>query len=153
MSLGKPPMFWVGVLTFLCLLGVFSAVAGAIATIDVSRQPEIIKHIVGFAKMFFMATPIAIVVGYARNFFGYGRAFLWAKRNDQEIQYSVTWMLETIARFEGVVLTATAFVNEIAMRLPPEQQATVAATTAGLWALIEFISSEFKRTLHPLITK
>lgn len=147
MSFGKPSMFWVGVLTFLCLLSVFSAMAGAVATIDVSGQPEIIEYIIGFAKVFFIATPIAIAVGYARHFFGYGRAFLWAKRHDQKIQYSITLMLETITRFEGVVLTVTTFINEMVMRLPPEQQATAAATTAGLWALIEFIFSEFKRTL------
>jgi len=152
-SFGRPSMFWVGVLTFLCLLGVFSALAGTVSTIDVSVQPEIVRHIVGFAKVFFTVTPIAIAVGYARHFFGYGRAFLWAKRHDQEIQYSITWMLETITKFEGVVLTATTFINEIVVHLPQEQKATAAATIAGLWALIEFIFSEFKRTLQPLKTK
>ena len=127
--------------------------AGAVATVDVSDQPEVTGYIMVFAKVFFMVTPIAIAVGYARHFFGYGRAFLWAKRNGQKIQYSVTWMLETITRFEGVVLTVTAFINEVVMQLPPEQQATAAATTASLWALIEFIFSEFKRTLQPLKTK
>jgi FAD/FMN-containing dehydrogenase len=146
----EPSKFWSGVLAFLCILGVTSGLAAAVVQIDVSGQPDFIVYIVEAVKAVLISTPVALAFGYARNIFGYGNALLKAIRRKEELSYSATWMLQTLTRFEGVVVTATTFIDLVVMSLPPEQKAIAAAATASLWALIEFIFSEAKSFLETL---
>lgn len=147
----KPSRFWIGVLAFLCILGVTSGLAAAVVQIDVSGQPDFIVYVVEAVKAVLISTPVAVAFGYGRNIFGFGNALLKAMRKEEDIQYSVIWMLQTLTRFEGVVVTATTFINQVVVNLPPEQKAIAAAATASLWALIEFIFSEAKGFLQALL--
>lgn len=151
MSSEKPSTFWIGILVFLCLLGVSSAAAAAIMQVDLTGQPEVIVYLVSGVQAVLISSPVAVAFGYARNVFGFGNAVLRAMRKDQDLQYSVTWMLQTIIRFEGVVVTATTFLDLVVLNLPPEQKVIAASVTASLWALIEFIFSKGKGFLQALL--
>lgn len=151
MSSEKPSAFWIGILAFLCILGISSVAAAGVVQIDVTGQPDFIVYIVEAVKAVLISTPVAVAFGYGRNIFGFGNALLKARRKEKEIQYSVTWMLQTLTRFEGVVVTATTFLDQVVMNLPPEQKAIAAAATASLWALIEFIFSEAKGFLGSIL--
>jgi hypothetical protein len=140
----RPPILWLGLFVVVLIAGVTTAAATVIVQIDVSQADPLTQQVVSAVTVLVVSQPGALILGYLRHIFGYGNAFLRAYRKKEEIEYSATYMLQTLTRFEGVTLGAMTFIDQIVMNLPPEQKIIAATATSSLWLLIEWIFSEAK---------
>lgn len=60
-------------------------------------------------------------------------------------------MLQTLTRFEGVVVGGMTFIDTVVTNLPPEQKAIAATATAALWLIIEWVFSEAKSLITTIL--
>lgn len=149
MSEKKPNMLILAVLVVIAVFTVLAGAAEMIDSCDVTMWPTPIVDILVACKWVLVATPIAIAIGFGRNLVGYGMKWLRVKRtnNGENVTYSMTWMTETMVKFEGFIVVVTPFINGIILNLPEEQKALAMAATGGLFALIDMLLSEIKRVM------
>lgn len=136
----------------LALITVLGIVSATLSTVDTSTLPPALVGVVEVLKYGFLAAPIALGLGFARNLVGYGIAWLRESRKDdlEEIEYSMKWLSQTLVTFNGWVLTVTPFVDIFIMQLPPEQKAVAMTVTGSAFAMIDLLISEIKHVIGAL---
>ena len=139
----KPNMLFIALIVVAIALAVTTVISVHLSSIDTSEIPTELVFIVEGAQYVFLTIEVAIGTGYLRNISGFIVKLLKVKRKKsvEKVDYSFTWMVETIGKFEGVLLTATPFVE---MLVPPGYKKTAMLALAGLFALIDIIYSETK---------
>lgn len=139
----KPNMLVVALIVVFVALGATTIISNYLATVDTSGFPDGIVYFVEGAQYVLLSVEVAFLVGYSRNISGFIVKKLTAERKKsvEKVDYSFTWMLETVGKFEGVLISATPFIE---MFVPPGNQKAAMLALAGLFALIDIIYSETK---------
>jgi|GEM_PF-4927271 len=152
MSEKKPNMLIIGVILVIAALSVAATVVDIVRPLDLSTYPPAIAYILGGVKYILIVTPIAILVAFGRNIFGFGINWIREQRNgDSHVEYSLSWLAQTIVTFEGVIIVATPLVTLIAgvvfKEFWPAYESEAMIVIGSLWALIDLTISELKRAL------
>lgn len=120
-----------------------------------------LAFVVEGAKYILIVTPIAILIGFGRNIFGYAINWIRAKKaKEPAVEYQLSSLAKTLVTFEGIIVIATPLINLIVAAIFrqywPELLPQATLATGALWGLIDMFVSELKRALaeanKPLIT-
>lgn len=145
----KNNMFTIVIALIICL-AVFSVatfIAVNIETIDVTGLPDSIQAFIETVKYIFLATPVAVMFACGRGIYGYAVKWIRAKRQEDQItvDFSLTWLTETVVQFEGFILVVTPLIGFIISVLAPQHKQIAIVVTGALWSLISILLSEIKR--------
>lgn len=137
----------IAIVLCIALFAVFSVIALNIENIDISTVPNELAPYIETLKWIFTATPVAIAFAGGRGIYGYAVKWLRLKRTggDEAVDFSLKWLTETIAKFEGFIIVVTPVISMFIEMLPPENRQLAMVVTASLWALISILFSEIKR--------
>lgn len=149
MSEQKPNKLFIAFIVVIALVFALEIVSIVLSQIDVSTLPPELVGVVGILQYIFLAAPIAVGLGFARNLTGYAIAKLREarKENPKEIDYSMKWLGQTLVTFNGWVLIATPFIDQFITTLPVEHKAVAATIAASVLAMIDLFLSEVKHTV------
>lgn len=125
---------------------VTAAVSNALTNVDTSGMPDEAVFLIEQAQYVFLTLEVAVGTGYLANISGFIVKWLNVKRRNsvESVDYSMTWLVETVGKFEAVLITATPFMQLI---VPPAYKETAMLALAALFALIKVIYSETKRMM------
>ena len=137
----------IAIILCIALFAVFSIIALNVENIDMSTVPNELVPYIEALQWIFTAAPIAIAFAGGRGIYGYAVKWLQMKRTggDEAVDFSLQWLTETMAKFEGFIVVVTPVINMFVGMLPPEQKQLAMVITASLWALISILFSEIKR--------
>lgn len=138
----------VAIVIILALFVVLETCAVLLGTIDTSDMPNNVASIIEAFKFVFAAAPFAIAIGFGRSIYGFSVNWLRANRKKEETtDYSLTWLGETIIKFEGWIVLVTPFVNVILLNLPLEHKAVGMVIAGAVFAFLDILFSEIKKLI------
>jgi hypothetical protein len=118
---------------------------------EITPTPEL-APVFSFIQAAFIAAPVAVAFALGRNLYGYGIKYIEAKKAAGPIEaYSLTWLGQTVIKFEGVIVLFTPFITALVdlikaqPGIAPYQIQMITTGTAALFAFIDILLSELKK--------
>lgn len=145
-------MLIIAVLIAVIAAGVFTAVSAALSEVDVSTQPAELQPVIVIVKVAFTSTAVAVTFGFIRNITGFIVKWIRANRSEgnKDVTYSLKWFVETMVKFEGVILVATPLIDSFIGALPGEYKPVAMAATAAAFGFFDIVLSEVKGAMFAM---
>lgn len=122
------------------------ALSGIVNTLDASGYPETVAMLIGGVKWIFSTAPMAVAIGFGRNYVGYIINWIRAKRkNEPSAEYSMTWLSETVVKMQGWILLVTPFIEVIVTSVGPEYKQAATIIAGAIFVFFDMALSEIKR--------